>query len=355
MAHQLLPDSLRVPDSLLVYTDPVFFLLLVGLFVFFGLVARRIFQRITLAWARKTETKLDDILLAAVHRPILLWFLMGGAMAGVSLTHLDPPVIDLVNKAISVLLVLSIVLVVARIATELLRNYGSRVPSLKPMMGVSQRIARIFIWLIGGMFILNALGVSITPLLASLGIAGLAVALALQETLGNFFSGFYLMADRPIRTGDYVKLDSGVEGYVLDIGWRSTRIRELPNNVIVIPNSKLAQSTITNYYLPEPELAVLVNVSVAYGSDLKHVERVTIEVAKEVEREVAGGIPAFEPFIRYNTFGDSGIGFTVIMRGKEFVDRFLITHEFMKRLHERYAKEGIEIPFPQRVVHMKSS
>jgi small-conductance mechanosensitive channel len=98
-------------------------------------------------------------------------------------------------------------------------------------------------------------------------------------------------------------------------------------------------------------MAVLVNLGVHYGSDLQKVEQVTVEVAKEVMKEVAGGVPGFQPFIRYNTFGDFSINFTVILRGKEFVDQYLIKHEFIKRLHARYKKEGIVIPFPIRAIN----
>lgn len=136
-----------------------------------------------------------------------------------------------------------------------------------------------------------------------------------------------------------------------DVGWHMTRIRMLPNNTVLVPNKKLSKSIVVNYYLPDKELAVLVNLGVHYGSDLKKVEKVTCEVAKEVMREVSGGVPDFDPFIRYHTFGDFSVNFTVIIRAKEFVDQYLIKHEFIKRLHARYAKEGIVIPYPIRAVN----
>ncbi|NQT94813.1 MAG: mechanosensitive ion channel family protein, partial [Candidatus Omnitrophica bacterium] len=141
------------------------------------------------------------------------------------------------------------------------------------------------------------------------------------------------------------------EGYVTQIGWRSVKIRMLPNNTVVIPNSKLVNSVLTNYYYPEKELAVLVQVGVHYNSDLEHVERVTIEVGKEVLKTIKGGVPEFKPFIRYHTFNDFSIDFTVILRAKEFVDNYMIKHEFIKALHKRYKEEGIEIPFPIRTVY----
>jgi len=203
------------------------------------------------------------------------------------------------------------------------------------------------------MVILQSFGVSITPLLTALGIGGIAIALALQDTLSNLFAGFQIIASKKIRVGDYIKLDSGDEGHVTDITWRNTTIRSLPNNTVVLPNSRLANSIVTNYNIPEKEMSFLVQVGVSYGSDLEKVERATVDVAREIMKTVPGGVPGFEPFIRYHTFGDFSIGFTVIMRAKEFVDHYPLKHEFVKKLHARYIKEGIEIPFPIRTVRMQ--
>ena len=180
-------------------------------------------------------------------------------------------------------------------------------------------------------------------------------SLALQDTLSNLFSGLQITMSRQINPGDYVRLDTGEEGYVTDITWRNTTIRALPNNMVVVPNAKLAGAIVTNYYLPQQEMAVLVQVGVAYESDLKKVETVTIETGREVMQEVPGGVPEFEPFIRYHTFADFSINFTVILRAREYVDQYLIKHEFVKRLHQRYNREGITIPFPIRTVHLPGS
>jgi small-conductance mechanosensitive channel len=130
-----------------------------------------------------------------------------------------------------------------------------------------------------------------------------------------------------------VKLDSGQEGYVVDFSWRSTRLRMLANNLVIVPNAKLAQAIIVTHHLPSTDLAVLVEVGVACASDLRHVEAVVIEVARKVMAAVPGAVPDFEPFIRYHTFADSSVNFTVILRGKEFVDQYLIKREFKKQLH----------------------
>ncbi|MDI6654677.1 MAG: mechanosensitive ion channel family protein, partial [Candidatus Hydrothermarchaeota archaeon] len=213
------------------------------------------------------------------------------------------------------------------------------------------RVINIFIYAVAFIIILDRLNIEVTPLIASLGIATLAVGLALQDTLANFFAGLYIFTDKPVRIGDYIELDTGDKGYVEDIGWRSTRIRTLPNTIIVIPNSKLVQSRIINYYLPVEEMSVVMQCGVGYASDLGKVERVTIEVAKEMQKTVPGAVKNFEPFIRYHTFGDSNINFSIILRIEKFVDQYLLVHEFIKKLHKRYREEGIEISFPARVLY----
>jgi small-conductance mechanosensitive channel len=218
------------------------------------------------------------------------------------------------------------------------------------LSSLTRNVAWALIAVLGFLVILNGLGLSITPMLTALGVGGLAVALALQEPLANFFAGLFITLAGQIRVGDYVKLDSGQEGYVVDFSWRSTRLRMLANNLVVVPNSKLAQAILVNHHLPSQDLAVLVEVGVDYSSDLRHVERVVTEVGRSVMQEVTGAVAEFEPFIRYHTFGDSSINFTVILRAREFVDQYVIKHEFIKRLHARFDQEGIVIPFPIRTI-----
>jgi small-conductance mechanosensitive channel len=151
--------------------------------------------------------------------------------------------------------------------------------------------------------------------------------------------------------GDFVELDNGMQGFVADIGWRSTLVRELANNTIVVPNAKLAEMIVRNYGLPDPEMGVVVTVPAAYEADLDRVERVTLEVARDVLRTVEAGVAGFEPFVRFAAYGDSAVQMNVILRARTSTDRYLLTSEFLRRLHARYRSEGISIPFPQRVVH----
>jgi small-conductance mechanosensitive channel len=315
-----------------------------------GLALGRILFSRFARWAAKTRWSWDDLAVQAFRGPFVLWSLMAAIYVGVDASPASERVVQLSGKALQILWILSITLVALRLADRLIQRYAARLTTELPLTSLTQNLVKGFILVVGALIVMNGLGVSITPILTALGVGGLAVALALQETLSNLFAGIYVTVSQQVRVGDYIKLDSGEEGHVVDIGWRSTRLQSLPNNWIVIPNTKLAQAVVTNFDLPSRDLAVLVEVGVDYRSDLTRVDRVTCEVGKEVMKEVAGGVPAFEPFIRFHTFADSSVRFTVILRAKSFVDQYLIKHEFIKRLHRRYREEGIAIPFPIRTV-----
>lgn len=301
--------------------------------------------------AEKTRTRIDDLILRATSLPLILVLIGIGLIMYIGVLPVSARLHTYFRAAIIVLFVYSGILFFDRMIIGLLKDYSTKVALVESSAGVLKTIFRLVIFGVAALIVLDTLGISITPLIASLGVGSLAIALALQGTLSNLFAGLYLMVDKPVQLGDYIKLESGEEGYVTKIGWRSTRIRMLPNNMVVIPNSKLAETQITNFYLPEQEMAALVQVGVSYESDLEKVEKVTIDVAKEVLSKISGGVAGFEPFIRYHTFSDFSINFTVILRVKEYVDKYLVTHEFIKHLHRRYTKEGIVIPFPIRTVH----
>jgi small-conductance mechanosensitive channel len=262
---------------------------------------------------------------------------------------------ELTNSFLTILkaaTIIAFVLFVDRFINLVFKEYSNNVEILRSSGSVARGFARILVVGLGVLILLDSFGVSITPVIASLGIGSLAVALALQPTLENFFSGIQMVIDKPIQIGQFVKLESGEEGYVHKIGWRSTWVRMLPNNMVVIPNKNIVNSTIVNYYYPDKEMAVLVQVGVHYESDLEFVEKVTIDVARGTLKAVQGGVTeGFDPFIRYHTFADFSVNFTVILRVKEFVDQYLIKHEFVKNLHKRYAKEGIVIPYPIRAIN----
>ncbi len=283
--------------------------------------------------------------------PMMVWFLMLAIYLALEVSKLPQHAVEIAGKTLLALGLFSITLVAVNLSTAFIARHSAAIEGVMPMTSLTQNIARIVIFGLGVLIILNTLGIPISPILATLGVGGLAVALALQDTLSNVFAGFYITISRQLRIGDYVRLDSGEEGYIADITWRTTKIRALPNNIILIPNEKLTKAICINYYLPEKEMSVLVQVGVHYGSDLEKVEKVTCEVGRDVMKNVTGGVPEFQPFIRFHTFADSSINFSVILRAKEFTDQYLIKHEFIKRLQKRYAQEGVTIPYPIRAIN----
>ena len=301
----------------------------------------------------KTKLRFDDVLIRSLKSSVVIWCLLLGIYIALNFISLPERILALTQKILLVLVLFSVFLFLTRFLGDLVQIYEDKIRGVLPGASIFKNLIKGFVLVIGFLMILHTIGISITPLITTLGIGGLAVALALQDTLANLFAGLHLVATKKVRPGDYIKTETGEEGYVTDITWRDTTIRQLPNNIVIIPNSKLASAIVTNYYFPEKQLAVLVQVGVSYDSDLEKVEKVTIEVAKEVMQEVSGGVPEFNPFIRYHTFDDFSINFTVILKAKEFVDQYLVKHEFVKRLKKRYDQEGIEIPFPIRTVFLK--
>ncbi|MBI4651359.1 mechanosensitive ion channel family protein [Candidatus Desantisbacteria bacterium] len=316
-----------------------------------GVIIRKLLFKRLSNWAKNTETKIDDIIIESTKGPFIILCLILGLFFSLKTIKISDDMFNVFNKILIVLTVILITIVLSNIVSKFIKYYSGKVKTAVPITSFTQNISRIIIIITGVLVILHNLGISIAPILATLGVGSLAVALALQDTLANFFAGFYIIMARQIKIGDYIKLESGEEGHITDINWRITKIKMLPNNVILVPNEKITKSIITNYYLPDKEMAISVTLGVHYKSDLKKVERITCETAKEVMKNVPGGVPGFEPFVRYSDFGDSSIHFTVVLRAKEFVDQYLIKHEFIKRLHEHYLKDGIIIPFPIRAIN----
>jgi small-conductance mechanosensitive channel len=322
-----------------------------------GLAVGFIFEKIILKKlreaAQKTSWEGDEIIFDSLKGALLIFFSFLGLSLAVK-SYLGKSIYtETIEKVITIGLIFLGTVVFSKISSGLAKMYSQRVSSGLLSNTIFANLAKILVFVIGILMILQYLNISIAPILTALGVGGLAVALALQDTLANLFAGLHIVASKQIKPGDYIRLSSGEEGIVTDITWRYTHIRALSNTITIVPNAQLAKAIVTNFDLPEKELAVLVQVGVSYDSNLEKVEKATIDEAMSVMRDLEGGVPEFTPFIRYHTFADSSINFTVILRGRQFVDQYLIKHEFIKRLHRRYQQEGIQIPFPIRTIHIE--
>jgi len=316
-----------------------------------------LFEKVAPKLIGKTGTILDDEIIKAMEKPILWLVILIGLYS--SLRYLDflDTYNNYINKIFFVIAVLWSIYTLIKIINALFSWYIQELSNKLKVKKVDERyintfkrIINIVIYLIALIIILKHFNVEISPLIASLGIGGLALALALQDTLSNFFAGFYMAGDRTIKIGDYIEMTPELKGYVDEISWRATKIRTLSGNIITVPNSNLSKSTITNYYSGKPEMSLVIPVGVAYWSDLDKVEKITVKVAEDVQKTVEGTVKDFKPFIRYKEFADSNINFSVILRVEEYTKQYLVKHEFIKRLKKVYDKNKIDISYPVRTI-----
>ena len=300
--------------------------------------------------AAKTAIKSDDLIIQTIRNWVIPWFLALGLFLGLRRLELDGRFIYWLENGLMIFYIFSATLILSKIVSGMLSIKASGTDTVIPSSSIISNIIKIIIYCIGLLVILQMQGISITPMLTALGVGGLAVALALQNTLSNLFAGIQIIASGKLNQGDFIKLSSGEDGFIEDITWRSTSIRAASDHIIIVPNSKLADMIVTNYHLPFQESIFNVEVGISYDSDLNHVEKVTMEVIRETLNETEGGVKDFEPFIRFIAFGDSRIQLKAFLRVKEYSDQFEIKSEFIKRLYQRYNKEGINIPYPVRSV-----
>ncbi len=309
--------------------------------------------RLLKKWALKRGINSLFIVLQAFERSIV-FFLLSATVGIIPVAFPTPKNWgNVLHVSAKLLTGLAFAVFVQRLLSALYKRYESKNEILKTYSNLIPLLINVGIYSIFLIIFLDAAGISITPLIASLGVGGVAIAFALQETLSSFFAGLYLLTDTPLRLGDFIKLESGEEGFVEAINWRSVRLKTLTHNIIIIPNLKLGKSLITNFSMPTRELVLSVEVSVDYSSNLEVVEKITLEVAREVLKSTPAGVPHFEPLVRFHTLGDSGIHLSVVLQAKQYTDQPLLKHVFIKQLLGRYRQENIVVPFPTQVIHLK--
>jgi len=328
---------------------------LVGGGILLGLIAEKLLLPIFLKATKRIHLESFTVVARSMRGIVFLWGFLAGLTAALNLTPIKPESAKFLGHLPVVLFIFSFTVVLARLSVGFFDLHAKRKDGDTPTISLFTMIIKLAVYALGIMVILQSLGISVTPVLTALGVGGLAVALALQETLSNLFAGMQILAARQIKPGDFVHLDTGEEGYVTDVTWRNTTIRAVNNNMVIVPNSKLGEAILTNYHQPITNMLVYVPVGVHYDSDLEHVEKVTLEVAREVQASVPGADRTHEPRIRYNEFGGSSINFRTVLAVEEYYSNYELIHEFVKRLHKRYTKEGIVIPFHMRTLDIPGS
>lgn len=296
--------------------------------------------------AQRTPGQWDDILIRELTSRIPLWSTLLGLWVSLGYWTIADRWLRLTSGLITFVAFLSVTLALSAIATRLVAVYGSRAVPGAPISGLTQNVVRLIVVALGLLVMLNQFGIEIRPMLAALGVGGLAVALALQEPLSNLFAGLFVSMAGQVRIGDQVRLDSGIEGRIVDFNWRSTWLEIGTGNIAVVPNSKLSQAIVTNFNLPTPEVSVPVEIVIDHRSDLGQVERVAIDVARDVLREVEGAVRDFEPVLRFHTFTEAHVRGTVVLRARSMAFLPLVRHVFVTRVHTRLREDGVAFVAP---------
>jgi len=332
-------DIMRALDSLLFWPVAALVTVTIAALMFRHALGRA-FRRWT---GHRSETKL---FLQAIRVPSMLWCVVLGLFVALQIANLPPRLAAQIQVVLESAIILSVTITVASVLGSLVAAASERHALAVGVTGLFRTSVQLVVFVVGGLVMLGSLGISITPILTALGVGGLAVALALQDTLSNLFAGIHLLADRPIRVGDYVRLAAhDVEGHVLDVGWRSTRIRMPQNSVVVVPNTRVAESVITNFDLDSTRVGVTIRVGVSYEADPDHVERVLVEEATAAIGQVPRLLGDPPPVARLIPgFGDYSLDFTLACQAHSFVDQFAVQHELRKRILKRLRAEGIAMP-----------
>lgn len=339
-----------------------------------GIVAASVVGGILLRWiarnwlgklAEKTPGEYDDLLVALIGRISVPLAVIAGLFLAFDLAPYSAIVLPYARPILLAAVVVVLVRSSILLLTGLIKARADMSGGTLAVTSLTRKIIQIVVYIIGGVTILSFFGISITPIITALGVGGLAVALALQDTLSNMFAGVYITLANQIRVGHYIKLENNLEGFVVDIGWRNTAIKPFDENLVIIPNNKLSQSIVTNYFLPLPAVRAKVEVGVDYRSDPEQVENILMSIITESGHEdsdtagleeqpeglIRGLLRVPEPIVRFTMFGESAMNFSVSFSVSDFQHQSAVRHAVMKKVFYRFREEGINIPFPSRTLH----
>lgn len=309
-----------------------------------SIIVSSLVQRALEAWARRRGIAPEDAAVPLVRRYLTPALLVGSLHLALSALDLPRNLRLVVTHLLSATTLALILYVTSQFVLALLARSTRQTEPGRRAAPQLMTMARVTLLVVSLAFLLDNLGVRVTALVTTLGVSSLAVALALQDTLSNFFAGIYLQADRPFRLGDYVRLDTGDEGTVVDIGWRTTRLRTTANNTVVVPNERLLKSIITNYDLPDSQVSLSLRVTVPYPAPVEVVERLLLDAVRRARADVPAILETPAPVVRLIPgFGDQGLVFTVTMWLRAFADQERAQHAARRHIVDLFRAESIEI------------
>jgi len=301
----------------------------------------------------KTKTNLDDVILASTRGPLTLIVILAGIRFALGEIALGETLVQTINGILLTLIILVGAVLVYHIVDAFivigLGEFSGTKKIDKSLIQFFHGLLKITIFIVAFLVVLASWGIEIGPLLAGIGVAGIAIAFALQSTLSNIFGGISMLLDKSIKVGDVVNLDDGTSGNILRINLRSTKIKTFNNELVIVPNGKLSESNIKNVALPEPKTRVVVPFGVAYGSDVDRVKKLVLKEVKLIENYIDDP----EPSVKFLEMGDSALKFKAFFYVDSYDNRYSALDEANGRIYKALNKAGIEIPFPQVDVNLK--
>jgi small-conductance mechanosensitive channel len=279
--------------------------------------------------------------------PSVLWCLAGALSVGARYAELTPKQESAVNIWTVVFLITSVSLVIASLVSRIFALFGEKRGVQMAASGLARTLAQVLVLTTGGLILLNYLGISVTPILTVLGVGGLAVGLALQDTLSNLFAGVHILIEEPFRVGDFIRLTSGEEGTVTDIGWRTTRLLQGVNNMVVIPNNKITTTALVNFALPQKWLMTEIDIATAHHADPAVVERIAMAVARSTEGVLAAPEPVF--------LFDPGplpthLQFKLIVPIEDRLQQGIVRSRIRFALVREFTKQDVPMPLGERLI-----
>ena len=311
-------------------------------------------ERYMKAFAVKTKSDIDDIILQIIHKPVYYIIILIGIQLSVSCVAVSAEFEDLLSRLISIAIIILSAWVIAGVSDAILQRAGKKLAARTKTtvddeaIPFLSRFLKFTIYLLAFMIILDQFGIEITPLIASLGIAGFAIGFAAKDTIGNLLAGFFILTDRPFVRGDRIEL-KGYLGEVVDIGLRTTKIETLDHTYVIIPNASIISNEVINYTLPDVRIKVKLPVSVAYGTEPEKVKKIVLDVVKKVDEVMDDP----KPVIFFKEFGESSLNFLLIFWVADFRKKLVAVDKINMKINEEFEKAGIEIPFPCRTVYMR--
>ncbi|HUL00654.1 MAG TPA: mechanosensitive ion channel family protein [Nitrospirota bacterium] len=318
------------------------------------LLCKKIFFNVLRKLVRDTALQIEEFFEKGLQVPLSLLFIVLAVYIGLRLADIPQEYVPSIVTGMYLSLILTVTMGLSNVSDRALDFFLKKSGMPISVTGLLLGVTKASIYGIGILIALNYLGLSIAPIITALGVGGLAMALALQDTLSNLFAGMHILAEQSIRVGDFIRLETGQEGYIVDIGWRTTRIRMMSNNMVIVPNSKLSQSVVTNYYLPERQVVIQLPISVSVDTDPSLVERLLLDEVNKASLDIPGICKETPPSVLLVPgFGASSLDFTLFCRVKDIVDQQRVLHELRKRIITRFKKDGVDIPFPSQTLYVK--